>query len=130
PSEHGFQRGRAEVAAIAVILASIAMGLEYVLVQVPAAISRELQAGGAAIHLYYGAPAATVFLLRQVAGGIELYTRQPRFIRWIVPPAASLLVIGVVACALFGNAVQLAADSGRAVVLLGTSLAARARLRR
>jgi hypothetical protein len=122
--------GRVQVAAILALLASILIGVDYVVFRVPSAMREAAATGTASIHPYYGATAAVVFLLCQVAGVIELFQGKPGFIRWIVPPVAYLFIIGVVGAALFGKVEQLVMDSGRAVVLLSLSLAAFDRMRK
>jgi hypothetical protein len=116
-------RPKIVLAAILVIAASILTGLSYLLLEAPAATERS-------IHFYYGVSAGVVILICQVAGLVELLRGDPGFIRWIVPAALYLLLIGLIGGFKFGNTLPLAADSGRAVVLLGVSYAAFARMRR
>jgi len=124
------RRPKVEVAAILTILASLLIGLDYLVFQAPATISRAAGSGALSIHMYYSLTAGTVFLICQAAGVIELSNGEPGFIRWIVPPVIYLLVIGVVASAMFGNGPQLVVDSVRAAVLLGFSVPSFTRLRR
>jgi len=107
---------------MALVAVSILMGLNYLLLEAPAYPDRS-------IHFFYGVSAGSVFLVAQAAGLWDLWKRRPEFIRWIVPPALYLLVIGLVGFFRFGNVLPLAADSGRGVLLLAFSFAALAQLR-
>lgn len=103
---------------ICLILTSVLMGLDYVLFQVSVTIYKAMNSGELSIHFYYGGAAAIIFIFCQVMAAIDLSNSESTFIKWLLPAAIYLGVIGVLVVLLFNNYFQLIADSARALVLL------------
>jgi hypothetical protein len=122
------QRSAVPRAAILAILGSVVMGIDYVLFQLPEILWGAGWNGSFTVHHGYGAIAAVVFIISQLAAAADLSRGDRGFMKWLLPPILYLFAIGIWGGIAFGNPDQFRADTGRAILLLGLGLAARRRI--
>ena len=110
------RRTFAQRVTVLLILVSVLMGSDYVLFQVPGSIFKARASGTLSIHYFYGATAATIFTFAELAAAIDLVRGRREFMKWLLPPILYLFVVGILG-GIFGNSIQLLADSGRALLV-------------
>ncbi len=109
-------------ALLVAILVSAAVGIEYAVFQLPAALRDARFTGSITVHHYYGLSAAVIFVWAQLMAVFHIGRGDSRYLGWLLPAIAYLFVIGLFGAFGFGIIIMLFADTARAVLLLGLTI--------
>ena len=110
-------------ALVFVILASASMAIEYSLFWFPSDLAEARASGGSTLYYYYNLSAALIFMGAQVAAAVDVARGDRRYLAWLLPAVAYIVLIGLVGLVGFGMTIAIPADLLRASLIIGLVLA-------